>query len=240
MALVKQAIAKIITCQVTDKKQQSFTHSQSLWGLTASCEGFIGQLGGWVQGECEQVSEEHNSDSHNQAVVIGLWQSQQDLTDFMESTHDDIIEQNLQPSTFIACQVNRHQHVLSMSLKALNIPEIQLISLVTCEGVIDKQKFVDEQKQFGIPALQKQLGFVGGDVWQQEKDSNKYLVLTYWSSEQAYEVYNLETLPNLTQLLNQENITQVSPQNVSGMKVSPRKITSKTVLVERRWDVIAG
>ncbi|WP_285165001.1 DUF4937 domain-containing protein [Shewanella goraebulensis] len=234
------AVAKIINCQVAYEQKESFSHRQSQLGLTASCEGFIAQLGGWVQEEGEQVSEEYNSVSYNQAVVIGLWQSQQDLTAFMEFTHDNIIEQNQQTSTYIACQVNRQQHVLTMGLKVLNIPEIQLISMVTCEGAIDKQNFINEQKEFWIPTLQKQPGFVGGDIWQPEKKTNKYLVLTYWSCEQGYETYNFETLPKLTQVLNQENITQVSAQNISSKKLSPRKATSKTVLVERRWDVIAG
>ncbi|PMG76639.1 hypothetical protein BCU84_12740 [Shewanella sp. 10N.286.51.B7] len=227
-------LAKIIICQVTDEKIQSFTHSQSLWGLTASCEGFIGQLGGWVQGECAQVSREHSSDSYNQAVVIGLWQSQQGLTDFMGSAHDNIIEQNQQTSTYLACQVNRHQHVLTMGLNALDIPEIQLISMVTCEGAIDKQKFIAEQKDFWVPTLQKQPGFIGGDVWQREKDSNNYLVLTYWSNEQAYRAYDIGVFTELTQLIDQQNITQVPTK-----KPSAKKVSSKTVLVERRWDVIA-
>ncbi|MBB1441390.1 DUF4937 domain-containing protein [Shewanella sp. SG41-4] len=40
-------IAKLILCEVDDGKQDAFSQSQRAWSQLSTCNGFVGQTGGW-------------------------------------------------------------------------------------------------------------------------------------------------------------------------------------------------
>ncbi|MCL1045902.1 DUF4937 domain-containing protein [Shewanella electrodiphila] len=227
-------LAKIISCKVTPSQINPFSHCQSQWGLTATCNGFLGQFGGWVN--------PNETSEYQRAIIIALWQSQAHLTAFMQSVHDDIIEHNLQGDTYLHCQVKRQQHVMSINSNQLIIPKVNLIRVAYCNGVIDKQKFIRDQQQIWNPGMHEQAGFLGGDVWQEEArhkntDSGKneginastetnYVVVTYWASEQAHLAYLNNTFPRLK--------SQVNPLDYI------KHISGDTILVERKWDVLSS
>ncbi|WP_144212446.1 DUF4937 domain-containing protein [Shewanella donghaensis] len=207
-------IAKIITCKVAKDQKAHFCHSQQGWKSAATCDGFMGQFGGWVQ------DEENVNHSELTAVIVGLWRTEQDLALFMATVHDDIIEQNQQVSTYLNCSVNRLSHVMPIHHDQDKFPNTGILRIAYCDDVTDKQAFMANQQHIWNPGMIRQTGFIGGDVWQ---NSTQHVVLSYWSSALAHQQYQQGDFVSLRQ--------QAKPLSYIG------HISGFTVLLEPLWRI---
>ena len=110
------AIVKLIRCTVAPEHRAAFHQAQQAWRQTAACEGFLGQLGGWSDGD--------------EAWIFALWRRQADLDCFMAGVHDIIVAGNRQQITYRHCRVTllRSDQAATVNglLSAMNCPSSAL------------------------------------------------------------------------------------------------------------------
>ena len=56
--------------------KETFSNGQERWHRLCDCKGFVGQFGGWSEG--------------NVAMIIGFWRNRQSYARFMNEEHDAI------------------------------------------------------------------------------------------------------------------------------------------------------
>ncbi|MFC1519565.1 DUF4937 domain-containing protein [Pseudomonadota bacterium] len=102
-------ILKLISCTVDDDNVAAFTASQCAWQQLENCSGFLAQSGGWRADLNKLPLQNYAAPLHdkniNTAVIFGFWQSVEDVTAFMQTTHDQIFTTNHQGKTYQTCQV---------------------------------------------------------------------------------------------------------------------------------------
>ena len=77
---------KWIVATVPHSQRAAFSDSQDIWRVTAHCEGFLGQVGGW------------NTDGR--ACIVGLWRDAETYGRFMDHVHDPILRASSGPPAF--------------------------------------------------------------------------------------------------------------------------------------------
>jgi hypothetical protein len=101
-------IMKLIHCKVAVDKRAAFCEAQQAWQPMADCEGFIAQLGGWgIPAGDADSNDIRLATPDLDAIIVGIWQSEADLRQFMALEHDPILEQNQQQASYISCKVKR-------------------------------------------------------------------------------------------------------------------------------------
>ncbi|ACA88991.1 DUF4937 domain-containing protein [Shewanella woodyi] len=198
-------IAKYIRCEVVEAKRNIFSKGQRLWLETAHCEGFISQLGGWEQ-------------ETNIAVILARWTDMESVKDFMSAAHDPIAER--------ANQVGSYSHISVSYLSAVicipafnqggkNQASCGFIRIADCYIDPDKlDEFIQEQKTLWNPGMQQVEGMLGGQLWQFNDESDRYLVTTYWESEAAHRHYMAEYFPRLKQQAATDIIHTISGHHI--------------------------
>ncbi|WP_076536545.1 DUF4937 domain-containing protein [Shewanella sp. UCD-KL21] len=126
-------IVKLISCTVDDDNVAAFTASQCAWQQLENCSGFLAQVGGWRADLSQLPLQNHAAPLHdkniNTAVFFGFWQSTEDVTAFMETTHDQIFTANHQGKTYQTCQVKYFEMLPTSSNLVVANPNAEIISL---------------------------------------------------------------------------------------------------------------
>jgi hypothetical protein len=113
-------IMKLIRCKVAAAKRQAFCVSQQAWQPMADCDGFIAQCGGWeapwkltdwdnarLAAPKAGLPELHSPITDSDAIIVGIWRSEADLSQFMAQVHDVIFDKSQQQMNYLSCKVNR-------------------------------------------------------------------------------------------------------------------------------------
>lgn len=209
-------IFKLVTCQVEKDRKQNFSCSQLAWEELKNCEGFGGQFGGW-------------SKSEEQAIILGVWQSHEHVQAFMESVHDDIFFKSGQQSTYKKCDIHYYEKILDIPSLANNfgIKNNSVFRLAYCRGVQDVERFFRDQRNTWNVHMGKATGMLGGCVIRSLKQSDYFVVITYWASNEDHENYvNGIFLTLKNQVSPKEYIENLSGciiQEECSWKVAPNK-----------------
>ncbi|MCS6158285.1 YdbC family protein [Shewanella baltica] len=193
-------IVKLITCQVENEQEQDFSQSQQIWKALSNCVGFRGQFGGWSQPE-------------RQAIIVGVWQSLEDVTAFMGSVHDELFSKSGQQTTYKQCDVHYFENILSIP-SLTHHPADQndnVIRLAYCRGVQDVERFLSDQRTIWNAHLGQADGMLGGCVARSLKQSDYFIVMTRWASNPAHENYVKTVLPTLKKQVLPESYIENMP-----------------------------
>ena len=109
-------LIKMIKCQVNEDSRKLFHLAQTKWTELQSSRGFVAQLGGW------------NLWNKEEAVIIGLWESLDDYSHFMDKHHDNILNTNEQMGTYQKIEVSlwdTHGNINSIDVKYYNFIAIK-------------------------------------------------------------------------------------------------------------------
>lgn len=87
-------LIKIIKCEVNEDSRDIFHLAQTKWTELNLARGFVTQLGGW------------NLLNKEEAVIIGVWESLDAYTLFMNKNHDKILDTNGQLKTYRKIEVS--------------------------------------------------------------------------------------------------------------------------------------
>ena len=179
-------VFKIVTCQVNKNQQQDFSTSQLSWRQLSQCEGFGGQFGGWSQPD-------------EQAIVVGVWQSQEHVAAFMESVHDKIFLKSGQRDTYTNCDVEYFEKFIDIpsSCDKYEIESDSVFRIAYCRGVQDIERLVADQHNVWNVHMGQAAGMLGGCVLRSLKQRNDFVVLTHWSSRGHHENYRNVIFPKL-------------------------------------------
>jgi heme-degrading monooxygenase HmoA len=120
-------LVKLIFCEVPHEQKDSFSEKQKEWKKLKEVKGFIRQEGGWVV-----------SGDQNIAVIIAFWQSNECYEDFMEHSHDEIINDAHQADTYtsITIKIFNAQHVPEIMDVHRDIKTLQLNKDVTQDQIL--------------------------------------------------------------------------------------------------------
>ncbi|WP_137223768.1 MULTISPECIES: YdbC family protein [Shewanella] len=169
-------IAKLIICDVNSDKRGDFSTSQCSWAQLSNCDGFGGQAGGW-------------EDSSSTATILGFWESQRHVGEFMKSIHDEIFKRNNQESTYNSCSVDYFELISIISGSNVNFSHGGLFSIIYCSGVTNLDKFTrDQEAIWNSPRLQ-QSGMLSAHIWRHITLEDNYMVVSHWESKNAHEQY---------------------------------------------------
>lgn len=204
-------IAKLISCEIDDDSRMAFSRSQSAWSRLAHCAGFGGQFGGW-------------RDDHADAVIVGLWESQAHVAQFMNGLHDEIADESRQRQSYRKCDVSYFELDSTILAPQSAISNIKLLRIAHCRGVLDEARFMRDQAQIWNPAMSQQPGMSGGHVWRNISDQHSFMVLTYWTSAEAHQLYCDSVFPGLREKARPADYIE--------------KISGAVVAMAREWDVI--
>jgi heme-degrading monooxygenase HmoA len=195
-------IAKLIICDVDIEKRGDFSNSQCSWDQLSNCAGFGGQAGGW-------------EDSSSTAIILGFWESQFHVSEFMRTTHDEVFQSSEQESTYRNCSVNYFKLVSTISGSSMDFARGGLFRITYCSGITDIDKFKQDQERIWNPQLSLQPGMLGGHVWCHVTYDDYYMVVTHWASKDAHEKYTKGLLLTLReQVCPSDYIAQLSASQV--------------------------
>ena len=199
-------IAKYIRCEVIAAKRELFSKGQGLWLETAHSEGFISQLGGWEQ-------------ESNRAVILARWTDMESVKNFMSAAHDPIAEKTNQVGSYSDISVSYLSAV--MCIPAFNQEGSKeqagcgFIRITDCYIDPDKMnEFIQEQKTLWNPGMQQAEGMLGGQLWQFNDESDRYLITTFWEGEVAHRHYMAAYFPRLKQQAATDIIHTISGHNI--------------------------
>ncbi|WP_351188606.1 DUF4937 domain-containing protein [Shewanella sp. TB4-MNA-CIBAN-0142] len=203
-------IAKLIMCEVDDGKQEAFSQSQSAWSQVSTCNGFVGQAGGWEA-------------SSSTAIILGFWESQFHVSEFMSTTHDEIYLNNKQQSTYRHCSVNYFELISTILGSEIDFSGAGVLRIAYCSRVLDIDRFNRDQQLLWNPQLSTQPGLLGGHVWRHIEHHDCYLVVTHWESPAAHEIYANNVLPKLRKIAHTSEYIE--------------QLLGKVVVLDTKWNV---
>lgn len=87
-------LIKMIKCEVDEQYKDRFHLAQTKWTELKLAKGFVAQCGGWSLLNKEE------------AVIIGVWESIDAYTLFMNQNHDKIVDANGQVKTYKNIEVS--------------------------------------------------------------------------------------------------------------------------------------
>ncbi|BAJ04176.1 DUF4937 domain-containing protein [Shewanella violacea] len=203
-------IAKYIRCDVTSQMRPEFSKGQGLWQETAPCDGFISQLGGWER-------------TTGKAIILALWRDMNSIQAFMTLEHDVIAENTNQAGTYSAISVSYLQAVMTIPGSIERSEDRQadcgFMRIADCQVSPTKADlFIQEQQDLWNPGMQKLEGFLGGHLWQFIHEPQRYLVTSYWLSEEDHDDYVRDHFPLLKQQAASKIIATISGHQVQTEK----------------------
>lgn len=191
-------LLKTIYCEVEEEKKELFSNAQEKWRDLQYLDGFHGQFGGWNEDE---------------ACVYTLWEDRNAYQSFMNDTHDTIYLNSNQKDTFLSCEIELFQTLYDITDTPLKnvITAGSFVRVAICDVKEEKEKhFLHKQETIWNKGMKKVKGMIGGVVGKSLKNENRYIVLTYWEDEIAYQNYVEEIFPELYKLANiHENIEEI-------------------------------
>lgn len=207
VVMSEKLLGKLITCNVLPEQRRPFSIAQQAWQKTALSPGFVSQLGGWKQHTSSSVHHSINP-SENQSIILATWQNRQSLESFMTHLHDDIYEQNAQKNTYLNCKIEFLNQLFTMPSERGNEPAVTdkpaLMRMADCEVLPGRvEHFIDVQKNVWGPAMAQAQGMMGGHFWQfvghdsdqNNQQTNRFLVTTFWKDQRCHDLYVKQQLP---------------------------------------------
>ncbi|NQZ07260.1 MAG: DUF4937 domain-containing protein [Algicola sp.] len=197
----EKLLGKLIVCNVLPEQRRPFSIAQQAWHKTALSRGFVGQLGGWRQNQTEP-----DNPSANQSVILALWQNRQCLDHFMNHLHDEIYEQSAQKNTYLNCKIAFLNRLLIIPAEQGSESTVgakpALMRMSDCEVLPGRvEHFIEAQKNVWNPNMAQAKGMMGGHFWQfsgqDEAQSNRFLVTTFWQDQSCHDLYVEQHLPLL-------------------------------------------
>ncbi|WP_445946184.1 DUF4937 domain-containing protein [Shewanella sp.] len=184
------ALLKLIRCKVAAEKRAAFCNSQQAWQPIADCKGFIAQLGGWeIPSNNQGLDDTHLSTADSDAIVLGMWRSEADLSQFMAFEHDKIFDINQQQTSYLSCKVSRFNEVSAIHQAEVNdkTSSPALLHIKQYNGVINIHIFRAILMAWLSVATQKQRKPICIHIWQHTEDTDCLLITSLWKNQQAYE-----------------------------------------------------
>lgn len=191
-------IIKRISCMVKEGNKEAFYEYQKQWRHLSKAKGFLGQVGGW--GITQPLT----------ACVYSFWDNKVDYQEFMKEEHDQIFVNSGQESTYESIDVSLFQEELKVSGLEDNIVKVlrkcKYIRVALGQVKDYKMKhFIDMQKKVWNIEMKKSQGMIGGTFAFSEKQSNDFLVLTGWESEDSHKNYTEDIFPELLKITKPKN-----------------------------------
>jgi heme-degrading monooxygenase HmoA len=175
-------IVKFITCVVPPENRSLFATGQEAWAALAEVDGFIAQTGGWSCGD------------DSLAIILAFWEGAAAYEHFLRNIHDAIFESNGQEGSYTEITVSLFEKVFEMpcacSSLRHSINSENFIRIVDCRVELDRNDhFLDVQKTVWGPGMGRAVGMLGGCFARGRDDRLRYLVTTFWESEDAHTLY---------------------------------------------------
>jgi len=169
-------LLKMIFCQVEKEKKGLFSEAQEKWGGLQNLEGFYGQFGGWNEDE---------------ACIFTVWGNMDTYQKFMNEMHDPIFHNSNQKDTYLSCKIELFQTLFDM--KATSFTNALVKNLFVRVAVCDvkrgrEENFLHIQETIWNKGMEKSEGMLGGVVGRSLKNSNRYVVLSFWENEMSHHV----------------------------------------------------
>lgn len=208
---------KWIVCNVPLSLKNDFSSAQQKWIGTNSAKGFIAQAGGW------------NLNDETEACIISFWESEDSLTYFMQNLHDQIVSENKQDQFYSSITVDHFKSIIMMEgesstlLEAINNAELLRIANCTVKGN-SIEHFEEVQKDIWKPGMRSAQGMLGDYFSKSVSSTNKYLVSTFWDSQENHKNYVNKILPELREKADAANDLDM--------------ITGKQILLVDSWKII--
>ena len=183
-------IVKLVTCDVLPGNRDRFAQGQCAWATLSGVAGFCGQVGGWSKEE------------PGRAVIVGFWRDQGSYDGFMRDVHDSIFDANGQRGSYTSgsvtlweelCEMPGARETLTESLQAAS-----LIRTIRCCVRQDRvEHFQRIQRDVCRSNMRRSEGMLGGIFARGCHAPNRFLVCTFWRTEELYDRYRTEILPGL-------------------------------------------
>ncbi len=173
---------KFITCVVPRENRSRFSIGQEAWAALADVDGFVAQTGGWSCGD------------DNLAVIVAFWESADAYESFVQEVHDVIFESNGQEGSFGETSVALFEDVFDVPGSSSSIREAALLGdfvrIADCHIERDRvDHFLDVQETFWKQGIGETAGMLGGVLARGRDDRLRYLVSTFWKSEDPHTRY---------------------------------------------------
>jgi len=196
-------LLKTIFCQVEKEKKGLFSEAQEKWRGLQNLEGFYGQFGGWDEDE---------------ACIFTVWENMNTYQKFMNEMHDPIFHNSNQKDTYVSCEIELFQTLFD--IKATPFTNVLAKNLFVRAAVCDvkrdrEENFLHIQETIWNKGMEKSEGMLGGVVGRSLKNSNRYVVLSFWENEMSHQRYVKEIFPGLYELA---NVTE-DVENINGKQV---------------------
>ncbi|WP_026590792.1 DUF4937 domain-containing protein [Bacillus sp. UNC437CL72CviS29] len=197
-------LLKMIFCQVEKEKKGLFSEAQEKWGGLQNLEGFYGQFGGWNEDE---------------ACIFTVWGNMDTYQKFMNEMHDPIFHNSNQKDTYLSCKIELFQTLFDM--KATSFTNALVKNLFVRVAVCDvkrgrEENFLHIQETIWNKGMEKSEGMLGGVVGRSLKNSNRYVVLSFWENEMSHHRYVKEIFPRLYALAN----VTMDVESINGKQVA--------------------
>ena len=181
-------IGKYIRCDVDPKSRQAFSSAQESWEKTSESKGFISQLGGWDA-------------NGNSAIILSIWKDEESIKSFMLNKHDAIAQRTPQSKTYNSCSTSYLDKILTIPSSSDSIfpeKECDFIRIADCQIFPDKtDDFMYLQKTVWNPGMANVNGMLGGYFWSFSSEPDRYLVTTFWKTENDHQKYMTDQFPDL-------------------------------------------
>ena len=208
---------KWIICEVEDDQKQAFSKAQEKWGEMAASKGFLCQKGGW------------DVDNPNLACIIAVWESKADLDLFMTSLHDEIFYENKQEKTYKSINISHFNVEFEMQGEGRSLKNVirksHFLRIADCFVKPDRTSHFEKvQKEIWMPGMKDSAGMLGGFFSEDANKKRRYLVCTFWDSEENHSAYVKSRLPVF--------------QKMADIKSDLEDITGKKIRLADFWKVV--
>lgn len=203
---------KFVRCSVTPTQRERFSRAQEAWSVTANCEGFLNQCGGW-------------DIKTGDAVVLSSWTDGESISKFMSETHDRIDKTSKQRETYEKCAISYLHDALHMpSFDSTPQSDAEVIRIASCDLKPDsEQRFLEIQETIWNPGMSSCEGMLGGTLMRDSTVTNRYLAVSFWKRVKDHLRYMNNVFPSVSQSAN--------------IAEHLESITSYRVLTEQNWQV---
>jgi Domain of unknown function (DUF4937 len=175
-------LAKWIVVDASNRA--AFDEAQKRWSDLVECDGFIVQVGGWVD------------TFPAKAGIIGLWRNFSAYRQFMETGHVDLALQQKEIS-------ERIEITIASVIMQINQPDPCLLAgSAECLRVSDATLqpnsspiFVARQMEVWNPALRSADGMLGALICRVDGNRDRFLAASFWRDRPCLENFQASVFP---------------------------------------------
>ena len=167
-----------------------FSCAQEKWYRTISAKGFIAQTGGW------------NTMDETEASIISFWESKDALHYFMRNLHDQILKENKQDQFYSSIVVDHYNITHTMKGESSTFVQVinnaKLLRTAVYRVKDDSVKHFEQiQKEIWKAGIKRTNAMLRSYFSKSTKDINKYLMITFWESQENHKNYINNIQPGL-------------------------------------------